>query len=162
METMNPADIRYFIIHCSATTPLQDYSVERLVRDHRKRGFAGAGYHYYIRRDGAIYTLRQHCEVGAHCRGYNRCSLGICYEGGLDAKHRPSDTRTEQQRRALEHLLLLLRVYYPEAKIVGHRSLSPDRNGDGRIEPSEWLKACPSFDAEEQYRCFGREEGGAL
>lgn len=95
MEYMNPADIRYLIIHCSATTSRQDYSVDRLERDHQKRGFETVGYHYYIRRDGAIHQLRKHHEVGAHCRGYNRCSLGICYEGGMsDDRKRAVDTRT--------------------------------------------------------------------
>lgn len=162
METMNPADIRYLIIHCSATTSRQDYSRARLERDHQSRGFESAGYHYYIRRDGAIYTLRQHHEVGAHCRGYNRCSLGICYEGGLDERRRPADTRTVEQRWALEHLLLMLRTLYPQAQIVGHRDLSPDLDGDGRIMPREWIKACPSFDVGTAYSYIIRGEGGVL
>lgn len=95
--------------------------------------------------------MRKHSEVGAHCQGFNRCSLGICYEGGLDSSGRPSDTRSEEQKRSLEHLLRLLCLCYPEALIVGHRDMSPDRNGDGRISMDEWLKACPSFDVRDDY-----------
>lgn len=163
MEYMNPADIRYLIIHCSATTSRQDYSVDRLERDHQKRGFETVGYHYYIRRDGAVHQLRKHHEVGAHCRGYNRCSLGICYEGGMsDDRKIPTDTRTVEQRWAMEHLLLLLKAIYPKAEIVGHRDLSPDLDGDGRVMPREWIKACPSFDARDYYAYISEGKGGVL
>ena len=100
--------------------------------------------------------MRKHSEVGAHCQGFNRCSLGICYEGGLDSLGRPCDTRSEEQKRSLEHLLRLLRLCYPETLIVGHRDMSPDRNDDGRISSDEWLKACPSFDVRNNYDDFER------
>ena len=32
--------------------------------------------------------------------------------------------------------------------ILGHRDFSPDRNGNGHVEPFEWLKECPGFDVE--------------
>lgn len=162
MEAMNPANIRYLIIHCSATRDTQDYSVDRLERDHQRRGFETVGYHYYIRRNGAIHALRKHHEVGAHCRGFNRCSLGICYEGGVDQHNRPRDTRTVEQKWALEHLLLMLTSLYPEARIVGHRDLSPDLDGDGKIMPREWIKACPSFEAGAEYRHIRQGKGGVL
>ena len=38
-----------------------------------------------------------------------------------------------------------LKERYPQARICGHRDLSPDINGDGTIEPNEWLKTCPGF-----------------
>lgn len=74
--------VRFLILHCSATRRNQDYSVEQLIRDHKKRGFRTIGYHFYIRKDGTITQHRKLLEVGAHCRPYNRCSIGICYEGG--------------------------------------------------------------------------------
>ncbi len=157
---MNPANIRYLIIHCTATRDTQDYTVDRLERDHQKRGFETVGYHYYIRQDGAIHPLRKHHEVGAHCRGYNHCSLGICYEGGYNRKNQPEDTRTVEQKWALEHLLLMLKKMYPKAQILGHRDLSPDLDGDGRIMPHEWIKACPCFDAKAVYGYIARGEGG--
>ena len=79
-------------------------------------------------------------------------SIGICYEGGLDVHGRPADTRTDAQRAALLRLLRRLRKDYPRAIILGHRDLSPDRNGDGRVTSDEWLKQCPCFDAATEYR----------
>ena len=89
--------------------------------------------------------------MGAHVKGYNRSSLGICYEGGLDENGQPADTRTEEQRVALKELLYRLVCRYPGVQIVGHRDLSADRNGDGRVSPDEWIKWCPCFDAEVEY-----------
>ena len=90
-------------------------------------------------------------EPGAHAKGYNHCSIGVCYEGGLDAAAKPADRRTPQQKTALRRLLMELRNLYPQASIVGHRDLSYDRNYDGSITPDEWMKACPCFDAHAEY-----------
>ncbi len=128
--------IRYLILHCSATRCTQDYSVEQLLRDHKARGFRTIGYHFYIRRDGTVTQHRRLLEAGAHCRPYNRCSVGICYEGGLDAQGRPADTRTPEQTRRLVRLLQTLLTLFPAARIYGHRDL-----------PGTLPKACPCFDA---------------
>ncbi|MDO4691749.1 MAG: N-acetylmuramoyl-L-alanine amidase [Porphyromonadaceae bacterium] len=148
---MDKKAIRYIVIHCSATRSTQAYSATQLDRDHRSRGFDGAGYHFYIRRDGSTKAMRPLSRSGAHALGYNRCSIGVCYEGGLDAFGRPADTRTPEQRACLVELLGRLRQSYPRAEIVGHRDLSPDRNADGVIEPNEWIKVCPCFDARGEY-----------
>ena len=58
------------VIHCSATRADQPLSAAELDRMHRKRGFNGCGYHYYIRRDGQICTMRPVERVGAHAKGY--------------------------------------------------------------------------------------------
>ena len=74
---MRPTDIRYIVVHCSATRASQSYSPEALERNHRARGFRSAGYHFYIRRSGAIIPLRPLEQIGAHARGYNRSSYGV-------------------------------------------------------------------------------------
>lgn len=148
---MKTTDIRYIVLHCSATRSTQDYSPEALERDHRGRGFRGIGYHYYVRRSGEVIPCRPLDQIGAHVRGYNACSWGVCYEGGLDSAGRPADTRTPKQRASLLRLLRQLKDYAPQAHILGHRDLSPDRNGDGRITSEEWLKSCPSLEAEIEY-----------
>ena len=81
--TMSGSSVKYLIVHCSATREDRDYTVEQLRRDHLARGFIDIGYHYYIRKDGTVTRHRRLTEVGAHCRPYNRCSIGVCYEGGL-------------------------------------------------------------------------------
>ena len=92
---MNGADsVRFIVIHCSATRCDRDYTVEQLLRDHKVRGFRTIGYHFYIRKNGVVTQHRKLLEVGAHARGFNRCSIGICYEGGLDEYGNPADTRT--------------------------------------------------------------------
>lgn len=148
---MKTTDIRYIVLHCSATRSTQDYSPEALERDHRARGFRGIGYHYYVRRSGEVIPCRPLDQIGAHVRGYNHCSWGVCYEGGLDSTGQPADTRTPKQRASLLRLLAQLKGYAPQARILGHRDLSPDRNGDGRITPEEWLKSCPCLSAEDEY-----------
>ncbi len=89
---------------------------------------------------GIITQHRKLKEVGAHCRPWNRCSIGICYEGGLDAEGHPADTRTQEQCEQLLLLLMKLRKLFPDAKIRGHRDMR------GSIP-----KACPCFDVESEY-----------
>lgn len=145
--------INKIIIHCSATPEGKDYTVEDIDRDHRKRGFAKIGYHYVIYRDGTIHQGRKESEVGAHARGYNANSIGVCYIGGLARDGKTTkDTRTQAQRDALVRLLRELVIRYPDAEILGHRDLSPDKNGDGIVSPNEYIKGCPSFDAKKEYR----------
>ena len=130
--------INLIVIHCSATRVDKDYTPEQLERDHKARGFNSAGYNYYIRKNGEV--------------GYNKNSIGICYEGGLDADGNPDDTRTDAQRSTIVELLLKLVAQFPDSRICGHRDLSPDLNGDGKITPNEWTKMCPCFDAEVEYK----------
>ncbi|SUB77051.1 N-acetylmuramoyl-L-alanine amidase [Porphyromonas macacae] len=148
---MKSESIKYIVLHCSATPCNKRYDKEQMLRDHKNRGFYTWGYHYYVRRDGTLENLRPPTEAGAHVRGYNTCSIGICYEGGLLPGGQPADTRTREQRRTLRRLVAGLRLRYPKAMITGHRDLSPDRNGNGIIEETEWLKLCPCFDAAAEY-----------
>jgi len=145
-------NINLIVIHCSATTVLRDYTPDMLERDHRERGFNSAGYHFYIRRSGQRVAMRPLALAGAHVTGFNKASIGICYEGGIDAQGKPADTRTLQQKNAIAALLRELVIVYPDSEIVGHRDLSADKDGDGVIEPHEWVKMCPCFDAKKEYR----------
>ncbi len=128
--------IDMIVVHCSATRCNQPYPVTALIRDHDKR-FGFTGYHYYITRNGRTYQTRHEQLIGAHARGYNSHSLGVCYEGGLDANGTPADTRTPKQKRALLRLLKKLKAAHPDARIVGHRDL-PNVHKD-----------CPCFDCSE-------------
>ena len=85
-------------------------------------------------------------KIGAHVRGFNLNSLGICYEGGLDCQGKAKDTRTEAQKQSLKALVGKLLKDYPGSRVCGHRDLSPDLNGNGEIEPEEWIKECPCFE----------------
>ena len=138
--------IDLIVVHCSATREDRTFSEHDLEVCHRGRGFNGAGYHFYIRKNGDIKTTRPIERIGAHAKGFNAHSIGICYEGGLSCHGKPKDTRTEWQRPSLEVPIKALRSDYPEARVCGHRDLSPDRNGNGEIEPEEWIKECPCFE----------------
>lgn len=98
---MSANDIKYLVLHCSASRCNEDYSVEQLRRDHKARGFYDIGYHFYIRKDGTMTQHRMLLEVGAHARPYNRCSIGICYEGGLNEQGKPCNTMTTEQETRL-------------------------------------------------------------
>lgn len=155
------------IIHCSATRETQDVTVEEIDAMHRQRGFTRSiqaeklkhiGYHYYVRRDGTISPGRLETEMGAHCTGYNAHSVGICYEGGLDRNGKAKDTRSAAQKQAIRTLLNLLCKKWAIREILGHRDASPDKNKNGIIEPNEWMKECPSFDAKSEYKSYLKTE----
>ena len=132
--------INLIVIHCSATHCDRPYTEADLTADHLRRGFSEAGYHYYVRLNGDIKNLRPVVKPGAHVKGYNTNSIGICYEGGLDKEGRPADTRTQAQRFALLDLLTILKHQYPDAQILGHYQLSASIH-----------KACPCFDSRKEY-----------
>ena len=122
--------ITLIVVHCSAVRPDQQSSAW-----HRERGWKlGIGYHYVVRRDGTVEPGRPEWLVGAHCLNHNRHSIGVCYEGGLDIRGKPADTRTEAQKEAMRQLLEKLHGRYPRALIVGHHDLDPGKD-------------CPCFDA---------------
>ena len=115
--------INLILLHCSATKDTQTYTPEQLERDHNARGFIQAGYHFYIRRNGEIVSMRPVEQIPAHAKGFNRNSIAICYEGGLDIRGKPADTRTDAQKDTLRKLLERLKEDYPGAYVVGHRNL---------------------------------------
>ena len=127
------------IVHCSATPAGRDVTAADIRRWHKEeRGFADIGYHFVVRLDGKVECGRPLANIGAHCRGHNSRSVGVCYVGGINSHGRPADTRTPAQRKALLGLLTALRRRFPGASIHGHRDFAP--------------KACPSFDATAEYR----------
>ena len=107
---------------------------------------------YYITKDGVIHKGRDESINGAHCLGYNAKSIGICYEGGLDKNGKAKDTRTDAQKESLISLIKQLKGKYKIDKVMGHRDTSPDKDGDGIVEPHEWIKQCPCFNAIDEYK----------
>lgn len=130
--------IRDIIVHCSATEAGKNFRARDIESWHRARGFKRIGYHYIIDLDGTIERGRPISLAGAHCKGHNAHSIGICYIGGLkDGK--PADTRTWEQRAALNKLIYnLIEMYH--VRVHGHRDYS--------------TKECPCFDATKEYQAF--------
>ena len=121
--------ITLLVVHCSAVKPDQTSSVAQIDTWHRKDNHwkFGIGYHYVVRRNGEIEPGRPEWMIGAHCLNHNAHSIGICYEGGLDARGQPDDTRTAEQKASLRRLLEDLHRRYPRALIVGHHDLDPKK-----------------------------------
>lgn len=127
--------ISYIVIHCSATEHNKTVSIEDLRENHLCRGFDDIGYHWVINIDGTIEKGRSEKFQGAHCKGYNDRSLGICYIGGLDDDGQPTNTMTFNQEKSLVNLCTKLKTQYPGIQIIGHNQVSH--------------KACPCFDVKE-------------
>lgn len=144
--------INLIVVHCTATPEGREVTVADIDKMHRARGWRMIGYHYVVYLDGSVHVGRPVAQIGAHVYGHNRYSIGVAYVGGVakDGKT-PKDTRTAAQKQALVNLLRKLKMQYPGSRICGHRDLSTDLNKDGKIEPREWVKACPCFDAEKEY-----------
>ena len=130
--------ITLIIVHCSANRAGSALRMADIDSYHCSLGWIGCGYHYVIPTDGTIEPGRPEEMVGAHCKNHNRHSIGVCYIGGLSKDGKPADTRTDAQRIALRNLLEQLHRRYPDALIVGHRDLDPQ-------------KACPCFDVANEY-----------
>lgn len=163
MKKQNIKDIDLIVIHCSATKEDKDYTFDNLLRDHKARGFDTCGYHRFVRKNGMVFTGRDYNVVGAHAAPKNTNSIGICYEGGLDKKGKAKDTRTEEQKEQILNLIFDVLKEVRGAggsvkaiKIIGHRDISPDLDGDGIVEPHEWIKQCPCFEAKEEYKDITR------
>ena len=126
------------ILHCSATREGQDIKAKTIKQWHKDRGFDDIGYHYVIDLDGTIEKGRDEALVGAHCKGHNATSIGICYVGGCDKNMKPKDTRTPEQRRSMISLVrkLVNKYKIPVTQIWAHHDF--DKH-----------KACPSFDISE-------------
>jgi N-acetylmuramoyl-L-alanine amidase len=131
-----PGDVKFIAVHCSATGPAQDVGAADIDRWHRLRGFVKVGYHFVIRRDGAVETGRPLNERGAHVVDFNHNSVGVCLVGGTDGTkaQKPQANFTPAQLQALKALLSTLSARFPSAVVQGHRDF-----------PGV-AKACPSFD----------------
>ena len=132
-------NINEVIIHCSATREGQSITVDTIREWHVDgRGWSDIGYHFYIELDGSIKKGRDIDKTGAHCKGHNRNSIGICYCGGVESDGKtPKDTRTPEQKESLIHVLKTIKAMYPDAIIYSHNEFAN--------------KACPSFNATEEY-----------
>ena len=110
--------LEYIVIHHTASTAKE--TVEQIHNFHiNNNGWAGIGYHFYIRKDGTIFRGRPEKYAGAHCENYNSVSLGICLEGNFEIEQ-----PTDNQLKSLSELLQHLKQKYGNVQIVGHRDLN--------------------------------------
>jgi N-acetylmuramoyl-L-alanine amidase len=124
------------IVHCSDTPAGRDVDIKEIRRWHvEENGWSDVGYHFLIKLDGTIQIGRDIETVGAHTKGENKYSIGICYVGGAKG----IDTRTVAQKVSLVYLIGTLKRIYTNIDVFGHRDFTN-------------LKQCPSFDAKHEYK----------
>lgn len=149
--------VTHIVIHYSATAVERDYSAADIDRMHKRRGFNEIGYHYFIRKNGTVETGRDlsqpgRFEQGAHVRGENANSIGICFEGGVRAAT-PNigyDSRTQAQKTAMARLIREMMDRFPGAVVEGHRDM-----------PGAATQ-CPGFDARAWWDAEARKPSGFL
>lgn len=127
------------IVHCADTYAHMDIGAREINNWHIDRGWSGIGYHFVVRRDGTVENGRAINQVGAHCKGFNSESIGICLVGGRGDQGQPEDNFTESQMETLGFLIDSLEGDYPDADVFGHNDLNPH-------------KFCPSFDVHDWIR----------
>ena len=73
--------INKIIIHCSDSDHSYHDNIHTIKQWHLQRGFSDVGYHYFINKVGKLEIGRRIKTVGAHSRGQNSSSIGICLSG---------------------------------------------------------------------------------
>lgn len=127
----------YIIIHCADTKPSMNTDIRDVDRWHREQGWRMVGYHFFIKRDGTLQTGRHLHDAGAHAKGYNEKSIGVCLAGGKSEDGKRAEANyTDAQWQRLEEAVKELHQLFPGAAIIGHRDVDPK-------------KACPCFDVKE-------------
>ena len=118
--------ISLLVVHCSDTENSQNLSAIDIHKMHLEFGWDGIGYHKIINRSGKIENGRPEYWIGAHVKGRNQNSLGVCLIG--------RDHFTKRQFLSLERVLKKWKTIYPNAMVVGHRDTGNTK------------KTCPNFD----------------
>lgn len=122
------------VIHCSATPPNMDIGAKEIRRWHKDKGWSDIGYHDVIRRNGVLERGRDYNRSGAHVRGYNSKSIGVCMIGGVDEYNEAEDNFTREQWKTLERYCRMTKAQVP-VTIHGHNEFAN--------------KACPSFSVQD-------------
>ena len=135
-------EITKIIVHCSATKPSMNIGASEIDSWHKERGFNCIGYHYVITREGKLEKGRHIGRSGAHCKGHNYNSIGVCLVGGLDENGGACDNFTDAQKKTLIDTLNFLTTTF-DCSVLGHRDIPGVQ------------KSCPCFDVREFY--YGEE-----
>jgi N-acetylmuramoyl-L-alanine amidase len=121
------SNIKLLVVHCSDTENNRELKAIDIHKMHLNFGWDGIGYHKIICRSGKIENGRPEYWIGAHVKGKNSISLGVCLIG--------RDHFTKKQYLSLEKILREWKLVYPKARIIGH------------CDTGNTEKTCPNFDA---------------
>lgn len=142
-------NIKYIFVHCTASQ--QTATVHQILKEFTQRGWRIPGYHYIVDPKGMLTQLVAEDRASNGVKGYNAESINVAYIGGIDSKKKAIDNRTPEQKKTLLNILTRLKKKYPNAIIMGHRDISPDKNHNGIVDPWERIKECPCFNAKTEY-----------
>ena len=150
-------ELKYLVLHCTATPEGRDVSAAEIRRWHTSpvsaggRGWKQVGYTDLVHLNGSVERLVNNnedawvddWEITNGAKGYNSVSRHVVYAGGCaaDGKNTPKDTRTPAQKAALERYVKAFHAKHPKVKIIGHNQVA--------------AKACPSFDVPAWLREIG-------
>ena len=123
---LNSSSIKFLIVHCSDTDNDKNLNAIDIHKMHLNFGWDGIGYHKIILRSGKIENGRPEYWIGAHVKGKNGISLGVCLVG--------CNKFTNEQFVSLKKILEEWKQKYPQAKIIGH------------CDSGDTHKTCPNFD----------------
>ena len=131
--------VKKIVLHYSATPSDRDVTAKEINEWHKARGFRMIGYHYVVRLDGTVEQGRPEEIIGAHVKGHNSNSIGVCYIGGLKGNSKKgSNTMTEAQEASVIGLIQDLLQRYPQSCVYGHRDLTATQ--------------CPGFDVSKWWK----------
>lgn len=149
-------ELKYLVLHCTATPEGSPVTSGQIREWHTKpvsqggRGWKQVGYTDMIHPDGTVERLVSNnedskvdpWEVTNGASGYNSMSRHVVYVGGLASNGKtPKDTRTPEQRKAMEKYVKDFHRRFPNVRIIGHREVA--------------AKDCPSFDVQEWLKSIG-------
>jgi N-acetylmuramoyl-L-alanine amidase len=137
---VTPEDVKFLVVHCSATPATQAVTVKDIDRWHREKGWRMVGYHYVITREGEVQKGRPTWMAGAHALGVNGTSLGICMAGGANEKGKSQNNFTDDQFAALGELLINLQAEHPNVEVIGHRDVPNNATDCPGFDVRRWAK----------------------
>lgn len=160
------------LLHASHTPPSRSHLEHFLAVQGRTMGLLSIGYHFLILQEGRLIECRPHTAMGAHCKGLDRETIGVCLAGGVGedrapvcvsghdrchegafegcpyCEHRdePEANFTRAQGETLRFLMDYLRTAYcnPLLPLRGHYEERPHR-----------ARQCPPMDMDEVRRWVG-------
>ncbi|MGB5810128.1 MAG: N-acetylmuramoyl-L-alanine amidase [Polyangiales bacterium] len=124
--------IEVLAVHHSASSNKIDPATIR--QWHLDRGWDDVGYHYLIDYKGHVHVGRPLPFAGAHAKGSNSNSIGVCVIGNNASLDR-SDHWTTAQNYSLLDFISSVTKLFPTIRVVGHRDL---------MEPG--YTECPGLD----------------
>ena len=114
-------DVNLIVLHHSDSDVAAHDDISVIREWHLERGFNDVGYHYFIRKDGLIQKGRDLDVMGAHCKGKNKSSIGICLSGRRKFTH--------HQFKTLANIILNIEAYYDKVlPIKGHNEFTKKKD----------------------------------